>query len=599
MIDPLKHSRLGHGAMSLAMPQALPLALACLPLLIGCGDAELGKNEPPFSALLITLDTTRADALTPYGNRPEVTPELQIFSETAVLYERAHTVTPVTLPSHTSMLTGLYPPRHTVRDNGLWALPQSAQTLAETAKERGLSTAAFLSAIVLSESFGLSQGFDLYITPDDASSDGTTHVDERTATEVIDDTIEWLSKRMDGERFFLWVHLFDAHGPHEAPPEFRFGALEKNPYHGEIAYADSQIARLFGWMEERGMMDSTFIAVVADHGEAFGEKNEFSHGGYCNESTMRVPFMLRDPGGYRAGDRSRETVSVVDVYPTLAAAMGLDVSSSIDGKSLFRSEIPEGRGIYLESYVGYLSFGWSPLAGWVVGDRKYLHSSEPELYDLGADPTESRNLFSLRAEEVKGYQREMALMYQREALVPDDESTASERLEDIRGLGYISMGAPTADVPNPLLPSDRPSPASMVLVHRATLVAMGLNNAGRVKEAEEAFVKVLDEHPDNHFARNLLAFCLMRQNRKLEAIPLLQRVISEGPQWPDTYSNLGICLAENGRLEEAEESFRGALNLDPNKPESLFGLSQVLKQTGRKEEGAKLRARWEELTKGS
>ena len=261
--------------------------------------------------------------------------------------------------------------------------------------------------------------------------------------------------------------------------------------------------------------------------------------------------------------------------------------------------MPEDRGVYVESFVGYLSWGWSPLAGWIQGDRKYLHSSEPELYDLAADATESRNLFSVRPEEVKQYQRQIALLYQRETLSRDEDSTASDMLEEIRGLGYVSMGAVTEGLPNPLEPSDLPSPASMIEAHRKTMTGMTLNNQGRLQEAEALFRELLAEYPENHFARHLLAFCLMRQDRKPEAIPLLEDVTENGPPWPDAFSNLGMCLAEQGRVEEAEKAFARAIELDPNKQEALWGYVRILDITGREDEGAEVRERLKALMQAS
>jgi len=572
--------------------------LAPLALVLGsaCGPGAPGPAEPPYSGLLVTLDTTRADALTPYGNREEVTPALARFATEGVVYERAHTVTPLTLPSHASMLTGLYPPRHTVRDNGLWALPSSAETLAEQASARGYDTAAFLAAVVLDDAFGLAQGFDTYVAPSAPQGTGQTYFGERPAGEVVEDAIRWLEARDGSRPFFLWVHLFDPHGPHEPPEGFREGALERNPYHGEVAYADHELARLFEWMRADGLFDETYVAVASDHGEAFGENGVWSHGQFVYQPTMRVPLILRDPAGHRAGERSRELVSVVDLYPTLGEAMGIPPSEGPDGLSLFRRTVPEDRGVYVEAYNGYLSFGWSPLAGWIQGDRKYLHSSEPELYDLRADATESRNLFSVRGEEAATFQQAIDRLYQRSALPSDGEALESGERPDLGNLGYVTLAVPTAELPHPLETSDRPSPRSMIATHKQTLMAMNLNNRGRLREAEQILREVLEQTPQNHFARNLLGFCLMRQERHAEAIPLIEAVTRDGPQWPDTWANLGICYAVVERFEDSEAAFERALEMDPTNVTALFGMKRLMTKLEREEEAAALHQRWLEAS---
>ncbi len=390
-----------------------------------------------MSALLITLDTTRADALGCYGRVPAVTPNLDSLAREGVLFDNAHCAAPSTLPSHASMLTGLYPIRNSVRHNGLQPLPQSARTLAESAKEKGFDTAAFIGSVVLADSFGLNQGFDVYDQPRHEELGVSTHFGERRASDVIDAALAWLKRRDRARPFFMWVHLFDPHAPYAPPKEFQTGALAREPYLGEIAFADRELGRLLAALREQKLLDRVAVLAIADHGESFGEHGESSHGVYCYESTLRVPLILRMPGGEH-GVRKNALVSGVDVYPTLAEAMGLAVppSGEIDGVSLFAPKLD--RGIYFESYYAWNAYRWSPIAGWLDGQGKYLHSSTPEFFDLTADPGEAHDLASQR--DSGRYEAAISALAARPALVQGDAHGIDEALKQrIRSLGYAGV----------------------------------------------------------------------------------------------------------------------------------------------------------------
>ena len=555
----------------------------------GCGserDTTPATTVP--SALLVTFDTTRADALSIFGNDPRVTPNLLELADQSVVFENASAVTAVTLPSHASMLTGLYPPRHTLRDNGLWPLPPGARTLAEIANQMGKQSAAFVAAAVLDEAFGLNQGFDVYVGPANGTQGHGSIYEERPGADVVDDALAWFRERDRERPFFLWVHLFDAHGPHVAPEGFRELTSVTNPYHAEVAYMDAQLGRLIAALDADGSLDETLVVVAGDHGEAFGEKGETSHGAFAYQSTIRVPLLVRDPSGFGAGTRSQATVSVADVFSTIASAWGAD-PEDVDGESLFRREPAFDRGVYIESYVGYLSYGWSPLAGWVQNGFKYLHSTDPELFDLASDPNENRNLVEGDSEHVRLAQKAIAALFQREFLEREDVSaTPDDLMESIRGLGYASLAGTVAAIPHPLAPSDRPSPLSMRGDYDAMLKALGYINTGQPKRAEEGFRALIRPGDQNHFARNLLALALMQQNRFAEALPYLREVIRSGPQWPDTYTNLAVCLAQTGDPAGAEQAFRDALQLAPGKQAAIKGLAIVLRRLGREQEARAL-----------
>ena len=278
----------------------------------------------PRNLVLITLDTMRADRLPAYGFTGVVTPALDRIAAEGAVFEETFAAVPLTLPSHTSLFTGLYPPRHGVRDNAGAPLSDEFTTLAEVLHERRLRTAAFVASSVLAPRRGLDQGFDLYSAGEPARCSGAPPA-RRRAGEVVDEALSWL-QHYDAEPFFAWIHLFDTHRPYDLPAEFK--ARYFDPYLAAIAYEDSQISRVIGYLETRGLLISTLIVVAGDHGESLGDHGEQSHGIFLYQEALRVPFMVRGPG---VSPRRVTTVArLVDVMPTVLDLFGVS-TSGLDG----------------------------------------------------------------------------------------------------------------------------------------------------------------------------------------------------------------------------------------------------------------------------
>ncbi len=558
------------------------LAAAC-----GCGPAA-GEGRR-LSALLVTLDTTRADALSCYGVRAGTTPNLDRIAAEGLLYERAYTTVPITLPAHASLLTGLYPIRHGLRDNGIAALSSEARTLAEAASAAGFATAAFVGAVVLDRAFGLGQGFERYDGPAlERSAEG--HPAERPADAVIDESLRWFAARDRSRPFFLWVHLYDAHAPYEAEPlaPAASGDHGLGAYLGEVSRADRALGRLLDALRSEGELERTMICIAADHGEAFGEHLELTHGPFCWDTTLHIPLILRYPDRWRAGERTGELASLVDVAPTLAEALGLALGEGLDGRSLFRRSAPAERGLYFESYSGFLSFGWSPLAGWLDVHGKYLHASAPEFYDLAADPSEERDLASERGAALEPYRAALARVASAPALDAVRSAAIDDELENgIRALGYAGSGSPPEGFPDPLAASDRPSPHRMVGLWRQSMSAQELLDQERFAEAEALQRRILGENPGNAFVRNQLATSLMRQRRFEEALAELEALPSGPVVQPQVLYKIGVCQERLGRREEALGNLRRAVELDPREPRFRKKLVEVLRAAGREEEAAR------------
>jgi len=347
-----------------------------------------------FNILLVTLDTTRADRIGCYGYRRAATPILDRLAASGVRFAEALTAAPETLPAHATLLTGLLPPHHGVRINTEGRLGSLHQTLAEVARGRGYQTAAFVSAFVLDARFGLDQGFDHYDDRVDATR-GTAFAagtNERRAGATTDAALAWLRSRDRARPFLLWVHYFDAHAPYDPPEPFasRFaGSL----YDGEIAYMDAQLGRLLDGVDAAGPRDKTVVIVVGDHGESLGEHYERTHSVFLYRSTVRVPLVFSNPRLFpKPAVVDGAVVSLADVAPTLLDLLGVEDPPDRDGVSLLATKADPRRGVYVESLVPWLDFGWAPLFGLRTLRESYVLAPRPECYDLRTDPEERRNL---------------------------------------------------------------------------------------------------------------------------------------------------------------------------------------------------------------
>jgi len=576
----------------------------CRRLLVGIGlvagscGAGSGDGSDDFpadaarNAVLVTLDTTRRNALGVYGCPAPSTPNLDRLAAESARYEWCRAVTPLTMPSHASMMTGLYPPRHGVRANGFAALPAAAVTLAERARDAGLETAAFVAALVLDRQFGLDQGFELYDQPGHPSRQQTSRYVERSAREVVDAALGWLDGRDPKDRFLLWVHLFDPHAPYEAAPRF-MQQVRGHPYIAEVASTDHELGRLFDALRERGRLEDTVVLVVADHGEDLLDHGEPNHASFCYDSVLRVPLLVRYPDGTRAGAVLQEITSIVDVGPTLCEALGLPALpglDGIDGISLWRRDSPAERGVYFESYHGYLNYGWAPLAGWADAAGKYIHSPEPELYVTSEDRMERRNTLPAAAERARDYRSAMAEVAARPVLPQErDVSTTEETLAALRELGYATAAPRAVELPGPLEATGRPAPASRGDELRLFLRAQQMAEERHVGEAAVLLAQILEDNPLHLAALDKLGLCLVIGQRWESAIETLERrlALAEGP--PSTYTNLALAYEQTGNLEAALGHLQRSLELDPSGGTTRENLVRVLTRMGRHEQAATVR----------
>jgi arylsulfatase A-like enzyme len=412
-------------------------------------------DQGPVGVVIITLDTTRADRLSPYGFMDVSLPALERLAREGVVFDQATTTVPLTLPAHTSLFTGLLPPNHGVRDNADEPVAASIPTLAETLLARGFRTGASVGSVVLGPERGLQRGFEVYrsVPPGDPLSPESR---QRRGDDVISDAVQFLDS-VGESPFFLWAHLYDAHRPYSPPEPFRT-TYAHDLYLGEIAFADSQIGRLLDALERRHVLDRTVIVVTSDHGESLGEHGERDHGVFVYESVLHVPLIVRAPR--LLPGRVPSVVRMIDVMPTVLDLLHIPAPPS-DGVSLARAMAGQGSARDLPAYAESLypeRLGWSPLHALREGRFKLIDAPRPELYDLDADPFEQTDIYGTHrdlAEAMRG--RAAALTHGR----PDRTATegASPDLQaNLRTLGYLA--GPMRAAPSP--GTSRPDPKDCV-----------------------------------------------------------------------------------------------------------------------------------------
>ncbi|NTV81603.1 MAG: sulfatase-like hydrolase/transferase, partial [Candidatus Aminicenantes bacterium] len=412
-----------------------------------------GKGTAKPNVILVTLDTTRADHLGCYGSSAVRTPVMDGLARLGVLFEQAATASPLTLPAHSTILTGMYPTYHGVRVNGNTALNDDQTTLAEVFAARGYDTGAFIAAFVVDGRWGLKQGFTTY--DDKLDMTRSKHIDlgaiQRPANQVMDSALGWLDGRKD-RPFFAWIHLYDPHLPYEPPEPYRSEYGVRGPaglYGGEIAFMDEQIGRLTAWLERTGLDRSTVLVLVGDHGEGLGEHNEGSHGFYIYDYAMHVPLIVVAPLDGLAGKRVPVQVRTADVFPTVLDLAGLALGGETHGRSLvprmFRPASGRESPAYGESMAPNIQFGWSGLHVLRTSRYKYIDAPRPELFDIAVDPGEAMNLASQEPAVARTMKAELDKLMDetsRGAPSPQAANLDKETMERLTALGYV--GAPVA-----------------------------------------------------------------------------------------------------------------------------------------------------------
>jgi arylsulfatase A-like enzyme/Tfp pilus assembly protein PilF len=540
----------------------------------------------PRNLLLISLDTLRADHVGCYGYPGAQTPRLDALAGSGLRFETATTTVPLTLPAHSSLMTGTFPAWHGVRDNGGFYLGDEQVTLAEVLRERGYRTGGFVGAFVLDRRWGIAQGFERFFDDfdldkfaDAASMDSI----QRPGAQVVDETIPWL--QAEPERpFFAWVHLYDPHAPYQAPEPFRsrFPQTAVGAYDAEIASADAQVGRLFDALQANGRLAETLVIVVGDHGEMLGEHGEQTHGFFIYEPATHIPMIMAGPGlPVRAVP---DQVRLVDVMPTALRLLGIEPPKAVQGVSL----LPLARGekmalvAHSESWYPRYHYGWSELASVQDGRFKFIRAPRPELFDLPSDPSETKNRAGQDAARVDTLARALEDLEKRTASAQGPvgpRPVDAETEERLAALGYVGGSVSRRNL------EDRPrgDPKDKIGLYNLMKQAGSSSSEGRVEEAIAKVKQALAEDPEIVEAYMLLGNFLKKGKNPAEAIAAYKQALARDDEHQGALFALAVAYKDTGRLDEARAGFERARELDPRNGKVLWQLADLHMRQGQPE----------------
>lgn len=563
------------------------ISVVAMALLPACSKPKAPEaaavNSVGPNVLVITVDTLRADRLGCYGFEAALTANIDRLAKEGVRVEHAVASAPITMPSHTTIFTGLDPPAHGVRDNGTYPVPTEIETLAEQLKRAGYQTQAFVSAEVLHSRYGLAQGFDGYDDRLWSEGEPTEFTrQERPADKTMDRVLEWLNPLdASAHPFFLWVHLFDPHMPYSPPlPE---AEAAPSPYDGEIAFVDRQIGRLLEALEKKDVLDETILVFTSDHGESLGEHGEETHAVFIYESTIRVPLIFRYPPKLLGGRVHAESVRGVDLMPTILGladqaptkGQGSDLSSALVGL-----ESAAAHPQYSESLYPELAFGMAPLQGLRLDHWTYIRAPHPELYNRATDPEEARNLLDASTDEPGTSEAERR--------AAEFEQLLSKYIEDSRSLGFVADAKPLdddtvemlkalgymddADAPPALRGMD---PKDGVPIYRKVSEAFRLARGGDCPAAIKVLTPLLKQLPNLVQARNRIAKCELMMGNPEAAKRQYLKSLAHDPDQEGVLLQLGRIELAEGDRDGARRRLLGALEVIPGSVDAMVLLGHL------------------------
>jgi len=544
------------------------------------------------NVLLVTIDTLRLDRVGAYGSTRGLTPTLDRLAREGLTLTRAYASAPLTLPSHTSILTAVSPPVHGVRTNGLFRLGPNLPTLATVLKSAGYRTGAFVGAFVLDARFGLTRGFDVYDDHYGEKHEGdVTEGAERRAEQVIAPALAWITARPStgsgraeigtrrsepvaargepvgsarGEAaaargepvgsargepveprapWFAWVHLYDPHEPYDAPEPWR---SQHEPYDAEVAYTDAMVGRLLDELKSSGQLDRTLVVVCADHGESLGEHGERTHGTFVYDATMRVPWIVWSASGSIRGRRDG-LVRLIDLAPTTLDLVGVAAPKEFEGRSIAGDAAD--RTAYLEAMDANLTRNWAPLSAIVSGNRKLIDLPIPELYDLHADPAETTNLFARDAAGARTLDtllKDVRTSLDAHAAGAEKTTLGADARQRLQALGYTASSAD----PSQHVYTDADDPKTLMPVSNELNDAVAAFNRGD-RSAIARVAAIVQAHPRFSTAAGELAMMQRRAGDLGGAIATLDALAKRGAADPRSLVLLAGCLTDAGDLDRA------------------------------------------------
>ncbi|MCK5055007.1 MAG: sulfatase-like hydrolase/transferase [Candidatus Aminicenantes bacterium] len=573
---------------------AVMAAVFFLLSLQACKERGTGVND--LNILLITLDTTRADHIGAYGHGTIKTPHIDDLCNKGVMFQNCYSPVPLTLPSHCSMFTGKYPIGHGVRNNSSFRLISDECNLAELLKKRGYHTHAVIAAFVLIAKFGLNQGFDIY--------DDTFSTAEIPADEVYKKFKSWFDANLN-KIFFSWVHFYDPHDPYEPPAEYVEKGSENDDlkrYSGEIEFVDKHVGKIIEDLKSSGILSKTLVIIAGDHGEGFGEHNEYGHSIFCYEEDLKVPLIFYNETMFKEKSIGKR-VNLVDLMPTVLDLLGMQIPGEVQGRSFLPmmkgKEEAEERTFYFESIYGNEEFNWAPITGMITGDYKYISLPEPEFYNLKSDKGERKNIFREKFNMARKYDeklKELILTYSTPGSSEKSKRDLTEKdIRRLESLGYISAFS------NKSKQDIQVDPKKGVVVYnilksfseqikkgenldriedelkkileetpelKTPLVFTLLHDIYKERQDLTAALKILkegvQEFPGVYRFRYRLAAFLYQLKRYDEVIEQGRIILKENPLYARAYVLLGNVYNQGNNSEETVKNFREALDLEPD-----------------------------------
>lgn len=552
------------------------------------------SQEPDFNVLLITVDTLRFDRVGILDPRHVKTPNMDALAEKSLIFTRAFAHNPVTLPSHTNILTGTTALYHGVSDNTGFRLDKKFMTIPQYLRRYGYRTAAFIGAFPLDSRFGLDQGFDLYDDYYGTRNEREFFFVERPAEKVIAPAMAWIGKQT--QKWFGWIHLFDPHQPYLPPSPFK-EKYANDLYSGEVAYVDAQLGLLFDFLRGKRLLEKTMIILTADHGEALGEKGEDTHSYFAYNNTIHVPLFVYIPG--HNPETFVKNVCHADIFPTICAVLGLKPPPHLQGESLLAVMAAKGRKspeIYFESLTAYLNRDWAPLRGMISGNIKFIDLPIKEVYNLENDMNEERNLAgSSKIGPLKDTLNRLMRKLKNPLAAGRESRLDPETQKRLQSLGYISENRSgqrnrqytEKDDLKTLLPlqsqlldgvarfqsGDFPGAektiravisASPSFILAYTHLASMYKEMGKSNAAVQVLEQGLEKNPGDILLLAKLGIVLADSGNWQRAIPILELCVRKEDFDPEKFNFLGIAYYQGGDFAKALQNYDRALELDRN-----------------------------------
>ncbi len=529
-----------------------------------------GKKD--FNYILVTVDTLRVDRIGCYGYEDVETPTMDLFAKRGIKFENCIAQTPLTLPSHTSLLTGTFPAYHGVRDNGGFLVPPELKTLAELFKDNDYETGAFVASYVLDSKWGLNQGFDFYFDRFDLSQYKSISLGnvQRRGEEVIDQALPWLEEHKTSP-FFAWIHLYDPHTPYDPPSPYKEQYPNK-PYVGEIAYTDSQLARLWQYLEDEQLLENTILIFTSDHGESLGAHKENAHGFFIYQEAVHVPLIVVTPFESLFGQSRSTVVSLVDILPLMLEMANIPVPDAVQGKSLqpllFKDQENSEAFAYCETFYPRYHYGWSELTSVQDGQFKLIVAPRLELYDLKKDPQERTNLLDVEPNEARRLKDLIDVFMvetEQNAFKLDYSQMDEDARQKLAALGYLGTITETS-----LEGKKLGDPKDKITIFNQLSEARELGLGNKFEAAVRMVEKIIQDDPDVLDAYFTLGNLYFKEKNFKKALEYFFQVLSRQPDDTFTVNNIANSYIMMDELEEAEKFLLSIIDTLP--PDSQINL---------------------------